>query len=183
MGTRGLTRVIKDGVTVVSQYGQWDHYPSGQGIVALEFLNKPGNIARLIKGLQHTYVLTADQEREINSKYSDNGWMNVDQMNAFNAAYPSLTRDTGAAILEIVAAATEENPVPLVLDEEFIKDEAFCEGVYTIDLDNRTFTTNYHGKELKMYLGALFNELEYLAAYLPPKQKKRGPKPKAKATV
>lgn len=165
MGTRGITRVIKDGVTVVAQYGQWDHYPSGQGVVALEFLSKPGNIDKLIKGLKHTYLITEEQQQEIVSKYSDNGWMNMDQAKAFSADHPSLTRDTGARILHTIAAATAANPVPLVLEEEFINDEVFCEGVYTVNLDNRTFTTNYQGKELMMYLDSMFDIYEYLVAY------------------
>lgn len=165
MGTRGITRVIKDGVTVVAQYGQWDHYPSGQGVVALEFLSKPSNVDKLISGLQHTYVLTEKEQEEISNKYSDGGWMNVEQANAYGADYPSLTRDTGARILQVVAAATADNRVPLVLDEEFINDEVFCEGVYTVNLDNRTFTTKYHGKELMMYLDSMFDMYEYLVAY------------------
>lgn len=31
MGTRNLTCVVLDGKYVVSSYGQWDGYPSGQG--------------------------------------------------------------------------------------------------------------------------------------------------------
>ena len=34
MGTRGLTMVVSKGKTRVAQYGQWDHYPSGQGRTA-----------------------------------------------------------------------------------------------------------------------------------------------------
>lgn len=37
MGTRGLTAVMVDGEYKVAQYGQWDHYPDGQGKTALAF--------------------------------------------------------------------------------------------------------------------------------------------------
>lgn len=40
MGTRGLTMVICDGETKVAQYGQWDHYPEGNGITCLEFTKR-----------------------------------------------------------------------------------------------------------------------------------------------
>ena len=38
MGTRNLTMVISNGETKVAQYGQWDGYPSGNGVIVLEFL-------------------------------------------------------------------------------------------------------------------------------------------------
>lgn len=38
MGTRGLTQVILDGEYKISQYGQWDNYPSGAGVEVLDFL-------------------------------------------------------------------------------------------------------------------------------------------------
>ena len=37
MGTRNLTCVVLDGKYVVSSYGQWDGYPSGQGKTILNF--------------------------------------------------------------------------------------------------------------------------------------------------
>ena len=38
MGTRGVTMVIQEEKVKVAQYGQWDHYPSGQGLTALDIL-------------------------------------------------------------------------------------------------------------------------------------------------
>src|SRR4051812_8314171 len=38
MGTRHLTRVIVNGQCVISQYGQWDGYPTGQGHTIAKFL-------------------------------------------------------------------------------------------------------------------------------------------------
>ncbi len=37
-GTRNLTCVVVGGEYKVAQYGQWDGYPSGQGLTALNFL-------------------------------------------------------------------------------------------------------------------------------------------------
>ena len=38
MGTRHMIGVVSDGKYRVAQYGQWDGYPSGQGVGILEFL-------------------------------------------------------------------------------------------------------------------------------------------------
>ena len=40
MGTRNLTAVMIDGEYKVAQYGQWDGYPSGQGLTCLHFLRE-----------------------------------------------------------------------------------------------------------------------------------------------
>jgi len=146
MGTRGITEVIYNGEIVVSQYGQWDHYPSGQGITAFKFLRSQENIDNLKKNLALVYVPSDDEYKAIVSKYSDErGMMTMEQGDEFSKMYPSLTRDTGAGILEVIANAT--NPVPLFLDLEFKDDRLFCEGVYTINLDDNTFTTRYNRYE------------------------------------
>ena len=59
----------------------------------------------------------------------------------YSADYPSLTRDTGAGILAVIANA--KGLVPLYKDIEFETDDLWCEGVYTIDLDAETFTTKW----------------------------------------
>lgn len=50
--------------------------------------------------------------------------------------YPSLSRDTGAKILQLVADATA--PIPIVTGVEFIADTLFCEWAYVVDLDAET---------------------------------------------
>lgn len=129
MGTRGLTKVIKNDKVVVAQYGQWDHYPSGQGLTALRFLRDEANVDKLDKGLYWLYETNDEEIDKTAERAGDN----------FQTAYPSLTRDTGAEILELIANA--KGAIPVLLSTDFEKDELFCEGVFTVNLDDKTFTT------------------------------------------
>jgi hypothetical protein len=129
MGTRGLTKVIKNDKVVVAQYGQWDHYPSGQGLTALRFLRDEANVDKLDKGLYWLYETNEDDIQKTAERTGDN----------FATAYPSLTRDTGAEILELIANA--KGAIPIFLNAEFENDELFCEGVFTVDLDKKRFIT------------------------------------------
>jgi hypothetical protein len=143
MGTRGLTKVIKNGKVVVAQYGQWDHYPSGQGITALNFLRDESNVAKLDINLSYVYEVDSPRIKEFADKLGEN----------FQTAYPSLIRDTGAEILELIA--NTKDPVPVFLDTDFENDDLFCEGVYTVNLDDKTFTTKYEGVETTLPLDSL----------------------------
>jgi hypothetical protein len=141
MGTRNLTKVIKGGKTVVAQYGQWDGYPSYSGIEALKFLRDPENIKALDETVDLCWQGTAEEfENAIASVGSCNGWMDSEQAEMYKTLYPSLTRDTGIGILEVIA---NSNGVILNLDPEFENDTLMCEGVYTVDLDRREFITRY----------------------------------------
>jgi len=146
MGTRNLTKVIKDGEIVVAQYGQWDGYPSGQGLTAFFAVTKDDVMAGLEANLNLTYQ-PSEAERKAMSKpfvvAETEGWMTFEGGKAFGEKYPSMTRDTGAEILYVIANATE--PVPLYLDIEFEDDDLFCEGVYEVNLDNKTYTSKYNG--------------------------------------
>jgi len=166
MGTRGITKVIYDGETKVAQYGQWDHYPSGVGLGILSFLRGEGNLDRLkINIKDKVYEIAEDELDKIVSEFSPNGdrFMTSEQADAFSTTYPSLTRDTGGAILDLIAAADE--PLPLVLDLEFEQDKLFCEGMYTVDLDNNMFISRY----AEVYVGFDLNQLptdeEYISAF------------------
>ncbi len=130
MGTRGLTKVIKNDKVVVAQYGQWDHYPSGQGLTALQFLRDENNVDKLDKGLYWLYEVNNDDVSKLFERIGEDN---------FETAYPSLIRDTGAGILELIANA--RGALPVLLDTDFENDELFCEGVFTVDLDKKRFIT------------------------------------------
>ena len=151
MGTRNLTKVIKNNKVVVCQYGQWDGYPSGQGATVFFAIQKPGQMEGLEANLHLTYEPSEDERMEMAKPFLDGsmpGMMTYDSGKAYGEKYPSLTRDTGASILTVIAEATE--PVPLYLDIDFENDDLFCEGVYTVNLDNKPFTSKYDGREVRM---------------------------------
>jgi hypothetical protein len=165
MGTRGLTKVIYEGDIKVAQYGQWDHYPSGQGVAILSFLRGEGNIELLKNGIKNIKTISDKTLDKYVNEFSDNenGMMTMEQAESFKDKYPSLSRDTGGEILSVIANATNE--VPLVLDPEFEKDDLFCEGVYTVDLDQSMFISKYADRLLVFMFNDLPTDEGYIEAF------------------
>jgi hypothetical protein len=122
MGTRGLTMVIEGEKTKIAQYGQWDHYPSGQGVTILDFLSK----CDLEKFKQKVKALRWLTAKEIEKVNADPNWVEN---------YPHLSRDAGGGILEMVY---KKKITGLNNNEEFAADGLYCEWAYVIDLDKRT---------------------------------------------
>jgi hypothetical protein len=143
MGTRGLTLVICDGQTKVAQYGQFDHYPSGQGVNALEFMRdiiSRGEMEKFRERIREMKWL--DEETEI---LINNNPEILDRC-------PWVSRGYGAKILRMIHDGTyriTNFPNPdiiksthvewLVNSEGFLKDSLFCEGCIVIDLDSNVF--------------------------------------------
>lgn len=124
MGTRGLTAVVLGGVHRVAQYGQWDHYLSGQGETVMRFckdnLVEPAGLERFREAVRRTRFIPPE-ELEAN-------WSSLlDQ-------YPHLSRDTGADILQLVL----DGATDLRDSSNFANDSLFCEQAYCIDLDLRS---------------------------------------------
>jgi hypothetical protein len=153
MGTRNLTKVInKAGQTVVAQYGQWDGYPSGQGLTALYHAH---NAKMIEDNLSKCYFPSQEELDNINSIIGASN-------KPIAETYPTLSRDTCADILGYVAYATQN--VPLVNHSEFEFDKLFCEGVYTIDFQQRKFISKF-GKTVEFDLDNLPSKEEYLGAW------------------
>ena len=143
MGTRHITKVIYEGKTVVSQYGQWDGYPSGQGLTCYFFLQDNNNIENLRKNIKNIFYPVQEQLDDYAIPFLDeNGIMDWESGKAFTEKYPSLTRDTGAEILRVIADSGD-GLVPIVKDEEFENDALMCEGIYEINLDTNRFITKF----------------------------------------
>lgn len=142
MGTRGLTMVIHNQKTVIAQYGQWDHYPSGQGLTALKFL-KSADLEKFKKTLERVKFIDEEKQKEISDFCKSigcaDGWMNMEQAEKYHARYPLLTRDNGAEILNLVYNDNTDETLWLNDSHEFAGDSLFCEWAYVIDLDKNSF--------------------------------------------
>lgn len=152
MGTRGLTQVNMNNKIVVAQYGQWDHYPSGQGITILEFLRaRKGKFERFKKKLERVRFIRPQDQKEIDvfSKKIGikDGWMNMEQAEKYHKRFPYFNRDHGGKILELINKSTKKDDVLLVDSHEFLSDGLFCEGGYVIDFDKNTFSVYLGGAE------------------------------------
>lgn len=142
MGTRGLTAVVVDGKYKIAQYGQWDHYPSGQGVTALDFcreyLTTEKGRAAFREALARVRFVAPDEHRQMWRSVGVKGaWPSTEQGRAFDMKWPFFSRDHGAKILELVLGAKGE--VLLSNHIAFAADSLFCEWAYVIDLDERTF--------------------------------------------
>lgn len=142
MGTRHLTCVVKDGEYKVAQYGQWDGYPSGQGIDILNFLRDQLDREKFFANLAQTFEPTEEQIKawwlEVGHDIEkSDGLVDYAIAKKYSAKHPSLSRDAGSDILELIQNASE--PVPVRLNKEFAADSLFCEYAYVVDFDKGTF--------------------------------------------
>lgn len=143
MGTRHLVAVQIDGVYKVAQYGQWDGYPTGQGLRVLDFL-KNGDVEALKRNVAKAYEPTEEDSIRMWVEFdvdivSSEGMVECSKADAFGRKYPSLDRDTGAGILELIASSDDAEKIPLRVDIGFAGDSLFCEWAYVIDFDIGTF--------------------------------------------
>lgn len=145
MGTRGLTKVIYKNQVIVAQYGQWDHYPEGQGVTLFNTLQDPANVENFIKKIPQIYYPSDSELEALAKPFEDGsmaGMMTFESGDKFAEKYPTLTRNTGGEIFRVIAD-WDYSPIPIFRDVDFEQDELFCEGIYTINLDNETFHTNF----------------------------------------
>lgn len=166
MGTRGLTKVIDaDGVLKVAQYGQWDHYPSGQGLNVLSIISKYGMLGRIKDNLSKCVSGTVEQiERMAYEAMNTNAELiTLEQGNMLERMYPQLSRNTCSDILNVIAYSMG-NEIVLHLDTDFENDELFCEGVFTVNFQTNEFISNC-GVEVRFPLDNLPTEEVYLNAF------------------
>ncbi len=142
MGTRNLTCVWKDGKWKVAQYGQWDGYPDGQGVVILDFL-KNHDIKTFSEKLDNVrWITRKEHDAQWKSVGADNsGWVSLEIADKHTANFPENSRDTGAGILNIIYNYKPSHGKKLAIENsiDFANDSLFCEWAYVVDLDTNMF--------------------------------------------
>jgi hypothetical protein len=164
MGTRGLTKVIdKDNVIKVAQYGQWDHYPEGQGAKILSILTQDRYaVEELELALDKCYFTTEEEREAIYSDYNSK-YPETTHLKKFSSMLPSFSRDTCGDILNVVRWSA--GPVPLMDESEFENDDLFCEGVYEINYNTNKFISKF-GVTVEFPLDNLPTLEEYLQGFI-----------------
>ncbi len=146
MGTRHFQKVInKEGEVKIAQYGQWDGYPSGQGVEILRYL-KSGNLAKYQEELDKIPLINDEQKKMVNQE--GDKWAKK---------YPYLSRDCGSDIHQMI----EDGNVKFVLHMDDDEANQWCEGFYTIDFKENVFISVFD-KELRYPLDNLPTEEKYL---------------------
>lgn len=139
MGTRHLIAVKTDGQYKVAQYGQWDGHPGGQGSTVLKTLRDADQGLLRDKARAARFGSTS----EIKERWTECGadpesdMVGMDVAERFAKRFPQLSRDCGADVLSILAAARPG----LILQDRlgFAADSLFCEWGYVVDFDLGTF--------------------------------------------
>lgn len=137
MGTRGLYCAVVDGEFKVAQYGQWDAYPSGQGLDILKFVRAVvanGRVEEFKTALRGLKVLTDEEIKAFwEQQGADaNGFIDMGAAKRAGELRPELSRDTGSDIMQLVLDGKAK---AVKLSTDFASDSLFCEWAYVIDTD------------------------------------------------
>ncbi|MDO8643363.1 MAG: hypothetical protein Q7S00_00140 [bacterium] len=134
MGTRNLTLVVLNKEIKVAQYGQWDGYLSGQGKTIAQFLAHV-DLPRFKQAVSECRFVTDKEIKQTEKKVGIlGGFMTLEQSEKFHEIFPSLNRDHGAGILEMI---DRQGVRDLQDRQSFATDSLFCEWGYLLDLDKK----------------------------------------------
>lgn len=147
MGTPHYQKVYDtQGILRVAQYGQWDGYPSGQGVAILNFLRS----VRDTSYLRHLESLEWMQEAD---------WKAIEGYEDWVTKYPHLNRDCGSDIHWLITMGK----VQKVDMTEQAEADKWCDGFYTIDFENRTFIAEFRGVMNSYDLESLPSDKQFIS--------------------
>ena len=162
MGTRNLTCAVLDGEYKVANYGQWDGYPSGVGVVILKFLREKMNRPILEEKLRKITFLNDDDFKIINEMVEDP---------------KQFSRDVGGDIFEFIQEgvyyekkynmfAGDYTKITHKWEMDKLKNSLsfgsvalFCQYCYVVDFDKNTFEI-YKGFVKSPHTGERFSDME-----------------------
>ena len=136
MGTRHLITCIVDKKVKISQYGQWDGYPTGAGNAIAEWITEEITFEPrkciFINNLKTCSFVEQDyvEKRQKNLKMSDS---------EFYLRFPEYNSDTSTKLLDILTRS-EGVKLQLINSYEFRKNTVSCEFHYKLDFDKETLT-------------------------------------------
>lgn len=163
MGTRHVQYVInQNGEEKVAQYGQWDGYPSGQGLDILCFLRK-SNLKKYLENVNK--LQEADDEfinrlnkwlKDLQNSDLDYGEQRTEREN--NLEYFALSRDCGSKLHKMILDGNVKF-IQLCPREEA---NSWCEGFYTINFQTNEFIAEFRGIEKRYSLDNLPTDEQFL---------------------
>lgn len=146
MGTRHLQSVItKEGELKIQLYGQWDGYPSGQGVEILNYL-RTGDLNKYQENLKNIPQINEAQIKEVEA---DEYWKKT---------YPYLSRDCGSDVHQMI----EDGIVKFTHLMDMKEAEEWCEGFYVIDFSKNIFSSKFHDSEKTYPIDSLPTKEQYL---------------------
>ena len=136
MGTRHIIKVRKNGKDWISQYGQWDGYPSCQGVTVMKFVADGAYLDMLEGNIDREAIVPMspeDFEKYLNElvDFADRKELSMVILDQMYAA-STFCRDAGAKCLMMFAKRLGRSIA--VINEP----SGWEEYMYTIDFDERT---------------------------------------------
>lgn len=132
MGTRNITVVKLDGETRVSQYGQFDGYPTYSGVVMLEFATEPKRVGELAYRIALNEINFITKEQAENVVKALEG-LPEDIVDILSVKSP-LMREWGVGILSLLT----HGPLRAYLvEEDAVEPDSDIEGIYTLEIDSK----------------------------------------------
>lgn len=137
MGTRHLVAVQSNNGYKIAQYGQWDGYPSGQGVEVLSFL-KNADLTKFKIILDFVNFYTQEDLELIYEEHTDDGMIACGGKHEqyWNKHLQHISRNAGSRILPMVYQGGVRK---LKNSISFAGSSLWCEYAYVIDLDKGVF--------------------------------------------
>lgn len=134
MGTRHIIKVKKNGKPWISQYGQWDGYPTGQGRDVIGFIRDERYMRYLESGIDRGDIIPITEEEceekinKLTEFIKDDKVLNGMVTQMFITS--TFCRDAGSKCLRVFAKPFEGKKYAVISEPS-----GWEEYMYTVDLD------------------------------------------------